>query len=210
MKTECLNIDGCFYPISHRRWGNCAEELLRYTSRYYIYTQSLLRNLSGSPDFNMAGYQAAGLNLAQRALMAQMLALPPVPEVAQDVVVLVGSRIRGEREPAPELVERYPVASVQPKQPVLVYADRPHEPHPDGASPLDPFISLASRLHLPYAVDGRHVRVPFRQLAKHLDSSNAQIRENLRDAVLYLHEGGYVLGSDGDAGEVEEPGVPNA
>ena len=208
MKADCLNIDGRFYPLSDRRWGNSAEELLRYTSRYYTYTQSLLRNLSESPEFNMAGYQAAGLSMAQRALMAQMLALPPVQEVARDVIVLVRSRILGEAEPSAELIERYPIVPVQPKQPVLVYADRPHEPRADGASPLDPFINLAARLHLPYEVDGRHLRVPFRLLVKHLDSNNAQIRENLRDAVLHLHEGGYVLSSDGEAGEDDESSAP--
>lgn len=203
MKTECLNIDGHFYPVSDRRWGACAEELLRYTSRYGIYTQALLRSLGGRQDFDLTGYQAGRLNLAQRALMAQMLALPPVPEVARDVMALVESVIAGETEPEPDLVERYPVTPVQPKEAALVYADRPHDTYPEDVAPLDPFISLASRLHIPYHLDGRRVKVSFRALAKHLDSSNPQVRENLRDAVLYLHERGYMLCNEAETADLD-------
>lgn len=196
MKTECLNIDGHFYPVSDRRWGACAEELLRYTSRYYIYTQALLRSLSRRDSFSMAGYQAGRLSVGQRALMAQMLALPPVCDLAQDIVRLVESVITGTHVPPQDLVARYPVAAVRPRDPVLVYADRRHAPHPADGAPLDPFISLATRLHIPYRLEGRHVQVPFKVLAEHLDSSIVQVRENLRDAVLILHEGGFLLRND--------------
>ncbi len=208
MKTDCLNIDGHYYPVSDRRWGGCAEELLRYTSRYYVYAQALLRSLASRFEFEMAGYQASRLNLEQRALLAQMLALPPVPELAVDVIVLVESVIVGEVSLSRELVARYPVTPVQPKKPVLVYADRPHEHLVTDTTPLDPFISLATRLHIPYSVEGHHVDVPFRVLARHLDSSLAQVRENLRDAILFLHEGGYLLRNDGETSEADSDRPP--
>lgn len=59
--------------------------------------------------------------------------------------------------------------------------------------PLDPFMSLAERLLMPVAIRDRHVEVSLHELAEHLDSGNATLRGNLQEAVVTLHNAGYVL-----------------
>jgi hypothetical protein len=62
-----------------------------------------------------------------------------------------------------------------------------------GISPVAPLQNLARRLGIPIEIKGKEVRVPFRILARHLDSPNPTIRRNLQEDVLMLHDGGYRL-----------------
>jgi len=48
-------------------------------------------------------------------------------------------------------------------------------------------------LLLPVAVVEHHVEVSLHALARHLDSPNSRLRINLQEAVLMLHNGGYLL-----------------
>jgi serine kinase of HPr protein (carbohydrate metabolism regulator) len=64
---------------------------------------------------------------------------------------------------------------------------------PPAAAPLDPFMNIAERLQMPVAVRDHHVEVCMHTLADHLSSPNSALRTNLHNAVLDLHNAGYVL-----------------
>lgn len=179
----------------HRQWGGCAEELLHYTSRYYPYTEAFLRNLVARRDFRMAGYQAQRLSEQQRPLMLAILLLVPDRESGLDVVTLV-ERVRdGDAEVDRELLERHDerLQLIARSGGVM-----PHDhlyPHvlPEDLPPLDPFLAIAERLDVPVRVDGHRVDVPYELLVRHLDSPTPQVRDNLQQAVLWLHDAGYHL-----------------
>lgn len=179
----------------HRQWGGCAEELLHYTSRYYPYTEAFLRNLVARRDFRMAGYQAQRLSELQRPLMLAMLVVAPGRESGGDVVALV-ERVRdGDSGVDAQMLSRYrerlEVISHSGGV-VLPYAPQQHV-LPEELPPLDPFLAIAERLDVPVRVAGHRVEVPFELLARHLDSPTPQVRENLQQAVLWLHDAGYHL-----------------
>lgn len=178
----------------HRRWGGCADELAYYTSRYYPYTQAMLRVLARQPMFCMAGYQAERLAPDQRALMLGMLSLPPDRPVAGDIIRLVDAARAGRGVPA-LLAARYRTQCDRLRQGHGAAVCHPCEwsSPPAGLQPLDPFLALAARLGLPVAISGHRVEVPFDQLVPHLDSASPQVRENLHCAVLWLHDAGYRL-----------------
>jgi hypothetical protein len=195
-KAHAIKIDGNYYPRPNRRWGGCAEELFHHTSRYYHYTEAFLRNLSGNRDFLLEGYHAEQLSEPQRRLMAAILSMSPgqdTGEAAIRVVVLV----RGGREDVDEdLMERYRHRlHVIPLDGQSTDTHVFHEPvpPPEGLPSIDPFMAVAERLQIPVAVNGRYVEVSMRQLARHLDSPQPRIRENLQHAVLWLHDAGYHL-----------------
>ena len=54
-------------------------------------------------------------------------------------------------------------------------------------------MSLADRLLMPVAVRDRHVEVSLHELADHLQSPNSTLRTNLHNAIIALHNSGYVL-----------------
>jgi hypothetical protein len=179
----------------HRQWGGCAEELLHYTSRYYPYTEAFLRNLVARRDFRMAGYQAQRLSEMQRPLMLAILITQPGPESGADVVALV-ERVRdGDAGVDEVLISRH-----QERLELIAHSGVPAEPHPfqphvlpEHLPPLDPFLAIAERLDVPVRIAGHQVEVPYELLAQHLDSPISQVRENLQQAVLWLHDAGYRL-----------------
>ncbi len=182
-------------PHPHRGWGGCADELLHYTSRYHPYTEAFLRNLAQRRDFLMAGYQAEHLTNEQRALMLAMLCAPPTRTVARDIVRLVERARQGVDDTESRLCERYADAYEQVHRsghPLLSSALSTHQ-LPAGLAPQDPLLALAARLGMPVTVDGWRVELPFEQFAHHLDSPLPQVRENLQQAVLWLHDAGFRL-----------------
>jgi hypothetical protein len=182
-------------PRPHRHWGGCAEELLHYTSRYYAYTEAFLRNLVGRRDFRMVGYQAERLSGQQRSLMLAILISPPGRASGTDAVALV-ERVRdGNPVADPLQLNRY-----RDRLTLIAHHGglvRPHGLHdhalPGDLPPLDPFLALAERLELPVRVEGHCVEVPFEVLVRHLDSPLSQVRDNLQQAILWLHDAGYHL-----------------
>jgi hypothetical protein len=117
MLSPVKNIEGNFYPIFHRGWSGCAEELFHY-------------------------------------------------------------RIQLEKIPkGVNLVYKHNIASTKIA----------------GISPLDPFLNIAERLRLLVAVRGHHVELSLSNLAGHLDSPVSSMRTNLQNAILQLHEAGYLL-----------------
>ena len=187
-------VDGSFYPEFHPGWGGCAEELFHYTSRYFTYTEAFLRNLADQRQFSMSGYQATDLTTGQRRLLAAILADAPNCRSARDITQIIRGVINGETEPGKALSDHYqdPLKTI-PDQVELVYPGKSHHPENLQVAPLDPFLNMASRLQLPTAVRGRHVEVPLRELAQHLDSPNPSLRNTLHEAVLQLHFAGYQL-----------------
>lgn len=194
MKTLSRNIDGSFYPEFHFGWGGCAEELFHYTSRYATYTEAFLRNLADQRQFSLSGYSPAMLSDTQRRLMAAILFDPPDRRSARAITSIVRAARNGEREIEQDLLARYSVAlKIIPEGVTLVYAERTPRLQHEGVAPLDPFFNLAKRLNLPVAVAGHHLEVSLKQLAEHLDSSNATLRSNLQEAILRAHNAGYIL-----------------
>ena len=192
--TDFKNIDGHYYPSVHGGWGGFAEELFHYTSRYYATTEAFLRNLADDGRFSMSGYQAARLSAMQRDLMAAVLACRPEPQTAVTVISIVDSVLRGDSGVDAQLVAVYrqrlqDLPKIDIVEQHLAAGDRP----PPNIDPLDPFLSMAERLLMPVAVRERHVEVSMLALARHLDSANSRVRSNLQQAVIAMHNAGYVL-----------------
>ncbi len=192
--SDVKNIGGHYYPAPHPGWGGFAEELFHYTSRYYTTAEAFLRSLSGDDAFTMSGYKAAQLSDAQRELMAAILSCEPDATTALAVVAVVQRVGAGDPGVDRELFERYRDRLENLSRHATV------EVHPhfdacagDEAGPLDPFMSLADHLLMPVAVRDRHVEVSLHELAKHLQSPNSTLRSNLHNAVIALHNCGYVL-----------------
>jgi hypothetical protein len=194
MKTVSKNVNGSYYPEFHIGWGSCAEELFHYTSRYAPYTEAFLRNLADQRQFNFTGYVPAKLSEKQRRLMAAILYGPPERDSARALTAIVRAVRNGNPEVDEALMVRYrDRLKVIPEGVTLVYAERKPRIKRDEVAPLDPFLNLAKRLMLPVAVHDHHVEVSLKQLAEHLDSANATLRSNLQDAVLRVHNAGYIL-----------------
>lgn len=192
--SNVKNIDGRYYPDAHPGWGAFAEELFHYTSRYYKTTEAFLCSLAGQVAFSMSGYKAARLNDEQRELLAMILSHPPQVQSASDVIVIVEAVINGGDANDADLVTRYLATDEHPHPPQTV--ERPVHFVAEGedeVDPLDPFLSLAERLLMPVAVHDRHVEISLRELATHLQSPNSTLRTNLHNAVITLHNAGYVL-----------------
>jgi hypothetical protein len=173
----------------------CAEELLHHTSRYYSYTEAFLRNLSGERDFEMAGYRPERMSEEQRKLMGAILSGLPDRASGEAIVRLVEAVRAGRHDVDPDLRERYQeqIALVPHDATVAFDKDFHERDLPSNLPPLDPFLAIAQRLQMPVAVKGRRVEVSLRLLARHLDAPEHQVRENLQEAVVWLHEAGYHL-----------------
>ncbi|MGB5198457.1 MAG: endonuclease [Sedimenticolaceae bacterium] len=192
--TDSINIDGRRYPAFDAAWGGFAEELFHYTSRYYCATESFVRHLADDEAFSMSGYKAAQLSEAQRDLMAAVLSCTPDRPAGQAVVSVVSAVIRKEDGVEPVWAERFLHRLSQvPKEDMADHQYHvPAVPETDVA-PLDPFLSIAERLQMPVAVCDRHVEVSMKHLAQHLSSVNVALRTNLHNAIIDLHNAGYVL-----------------
>ena len=183
------------HPALNKGWGGCAEELVHHTSRYYSYTEAFLRNLAQRPDFRMAGFKADQLSDEQRLLMAAILSLPPGQETALDIIRIVKDVAEGESGVDAQPAARYQYRlEVVARHPLLLYEYGVHEAElPSDLPPLDPFLAIAERLNLPVRVDGHRIHLPFKVLAQHLDSPTQQIRDNIQQAVIWLHDAGFHL-----------------
>jgi len=192
--TGVKNIGGHLYPPFHPGWGGFAEELFHYTSRYFCATEAFLRNLSQDSSFAMSGYRAARLSTEQRDLMAAVLSCHPDREAGVTLVAMVSAVVQGDRGVQAAWVASYRerLDSVSRKD---VPAQRTHLQTDDaaGVSPLDPFLNIAERLQMPVAIREHHVEVPLHALAEYLVSPNSTLRVNLHNAVLQVHNAGYVL-----------------
>ena len=192
--TGLKNVDGHFYPPFHRGWGGFAEELFHYTSRYFCATEAFLRHLAEDGSFVMSGYKAADLSGEQRDLMAAVLSCRPDCETGATLIGIVSAVVREDPGVRQAWVELYRgrLDQVSRKE---IPAQRSHLPDCDTAdvSPLDPFMNIAERLQMPVAVREHHVEVPMHALAGHLVSPNSTLRTNLHNAVIQVHNAGYVL-----------------
>lgn len=186
------HVAGHYYPGFDSRWGGFSEELFHYTSRYYGVTEAFLRGLAERPAFSMAGYKAARLSEVQRATLATILGFPPDRETGQGVVLIVEAVIDGVPHVHDELLEQFPPKPLAdlPEAGLVGHASTPHAP---DVGPLEPWLSLAERLLMPVAVHEHHVEIDMRLLASHLDSPNSTLRSNLQQAIVNLHEAGYLL-----------------
>ena len=192
--TDIKNVDGHFYPPFHSGWGGFAEELFHYTSRYYFATEAFLRNLTEDDAFAMSGYKAAMLSALQRDLMAAVLSCAPDRDSGAAATSIVSAVVRREPGVEPRWAERF-IDRLEgiPKHETLLGHGHPARESALGVSPLDPFMNIAERLQMPVAVRDRHVEICMHTLAGHLSSPNSAVRTNLHNAVLELHNAGYVL-----------------
>lgn len=201
--TDGKNIEGHYYPVVHPGWGGFAEELFHHTSRYYNATEAFLRNLIDDRRFTMSGYRAEDLSAPQREVVAAILAEGPDRARAAGIAAVVEAvRTHDPTVPA-DLAERFPPLSAQTLSTGQAEGHRHDHPIPSDAGPLDPFLNLAERLQMPVAIHDRHVEVSLHQLAEHLDSGNTTLRDNLQDAVIELHEAGFVLRNHPDLTHAE-------
>ncbi len=192
--NERKNINGHYYAEFHPGWGGFAEELFHYTSRYYFATEAFLQNLSGDRDFKMSGYKAPQLSDSQREVLAAVLSQPPDERGAAVVISVINAVLRRDPGVDPGQVADY--LPQQEKPPVVANAEgswHPQRHRSACASPLDSFLSLAERLQMPVAICEHHVEISLHQLAEQLQSANATIRCNLQEAVIQLHNAGYMI-----------------
>ena len=192
--SDLKNVNGHFYPPFHKGWGGFAEELFHHTSRYYVATEAFLRILSQDRDFVMSGYEAALLSMVQRDLMAAVLSCRPDRQSAGAAVAIVSAVICGNPGVEAAWVEIYRgrLDDAARHESLVEHAHVPSQVASE-VSPLDPFLNIAERLQVPVAVHGHRVEVSLHDLAVHLDSPSSALRTNLSNAVLQLHDAGYVL-----------------
>jgi len=142
----------------------------------------------------MSGYRATDLSTRQRDLMAAVLSSGPDQRSGVVVIKIVTRVLRGQPG-----VDQSSVQQFQGRLDEAVskagFAQHGHPRAGDdpGVAPLDPFLNIAERLQMPVAVREHHVEVPLHALAEHLDSANSVLRTNLHNAVVQLHNAGYVL-----------------
>ncbi len=191
--SDARHIDGHYYPPFHSGWGGFAEELFHYTSRYFFATEVFLRNLVDDREFTMVGYKANRLGERQRELMAWQLAESPQLASGLAIVRIVETVKDGSMEVDEVLLAACRARAPQPDAETLVQRSHGAVAQGEGGEPFDLFLNLAERLLMPVAVRDQHVEVSLQELAHHLDSGNAALRSNLQEAVVRLHEAGFVL-----------------
>ena len=192
--SDVRNIDGHLYPAAHPGWGGFAEELFHHTSRYYKTAEAFVRSLTGDEAFTMSGYSAQCLSPSQRELMAAVLSSEPRASTAHAVISIINSVLGGQSDVDPAVAERFHgrLEDLSRSDAAIPRTHFESEGLND-VGPLDPFMSLADRLLMPVAVRDRHVEVSLHELANHLQSANSTLRTNLHNAIIALHNSGYVL-----------------
>ena len=188
------NITVHFHQPFHWGWGGFAEELFYYTSRYYFATEVFLRNFAEDETFSMAGYKAECLSTQQRDLMAAVLSHEPGQHTAATVISIVSAVVLKAPGIEQEWADSYMCRQEHPHGGETLGKRRYWQgDETSDVPPLDPFLNIAERLQLPVAIRGHHVEISLHLLAGHLDSSNSTLRTNLQNAVLQLHNAGYIL-----------------
>lgn len=188
------NIGCHFHPPFHWGWGGFAEELFYHTSRYYFATEVFLRNLAEDKTFSMPGYKAENLSAPQRDLMAAVLSHEPDRQAGSSVISIVSAAMLKNPDIEESLAELYMGQSEKPHSGEMPVQRRYfHSREKKDVPPLDPFLNIAERLLLPVAIRGHHVEISLHLLAGHLDSPSSTLRTNLQNAVLQLHNAGYIL-----------------
>ena len=141
----------------------------------------------------MAGYKASSLSSRQRELLAMLLAGPPGRERGLEIVCIVEAVKAGRGEVDEARLQAYREQAPRPDIDDIVQRSHAGEPVAGDVEPFDLFLSLAERLLMPVAVRDRHVEVSLHAVARHLDSGNSALRSNLQNAIVQLHEAGFVL-----------------
>lgn len=176
---------------------HCAEELLRHKSRYYPYAEHFLAKLANCPEFSLSAYDARSPTPEQRLILMGLLRERPSTAVGRSIIQLVEAVIQGRDDMDQALLEKYSQSIEVAAPSIPGHTFRQSDKHLDESiSPTGPLLSMASRLGIPIEVKGSEVRVPMRILARHLDSPNPTIRQNLQDSILLLKQGGYRLIND--------------
>lgn len=190
--TRCNYIEGHYYEKFHSGWGSFSEELFFYTSRYYGVTEAFLRGLSGLHDFSMNGYKAKSLSELQKPVMATILTTAPDQETSLAVVTLIEKVIKREVDVDKHLLEKFPPKETH-KMPVEVHGPKQHCTHHVDISPVEPWLSIAERLQMPVAVRHHHIEIDMLVLARHLNSTNETLKNNLHNSIIELHNAGYEI-----------------
>jgi hypothetical protein len=178
-------------------FNHCAEELLRHKSRYYLYAERFLARLANSPGFSLSAYDARSLTPEQRVVLTGLLQERPTAAVGRSIVQVAEAVIQGKEEVDQKLLNKYTRCAKAISPSLSKHTFKQIDKTLDGSiSPTGPLLSMASRLGIPIEVKGKDVKVPMRILARHLDSPNATIRQNLQDGIHMLKQGGYRLIND--------------
>jgi len=190
--TRCRYIEGHYYEKFHPGWGSFSEELFFYTSRYYGVTEAFLRSLSELPDFSMNGYKARRLSDLQKPVMATILATEPDRETSLAVITLIEKVIKREVDVGTNLLEKFPPKSAH-EIPVEIHGPQQNCTHHVDISPVEPWLNIAERLQMPVAVRHHHIEIDMLVLARHLNSTNETLKNNLHKSIIDLHNAGYEI-----------------
>jgi len=167
-------------------WEPCMHELLFYTSRYASVAEHWLSQKAALPGFTLEGYRAQCLDHGQRRFIAMLMAYPLTRELARAVCWSV-HQTAFQRAGCTDCDQRRCFTHC-PRH------ARTSTGFPQaGLVPHDPFMNMASRLHLKVVQQGRVISVCFHCLATWLDCPNPAIRTNLQAALSLLGACGYHL-----------------
>ena len=187
-----MNVGSCYLPPPHREWGQCAEELLFYTSRYSVHTQSCLVRLSGNSKVSLAGYQAEKLDPRQKFCMARLLSRPPSEAFAGAIIQLVEEVAGGGKSVPTGVLDL--LGNNQPIPYFRTLVSRPRQSSGlEQVSAEELIRHLASRYHFPLRLRGRVIWLDSERIDQLLHSRRAQIRRNMIEALRYLNRSGYLV-----------------
>ncbi len=180
-----MNLCGYRLPRLNPEWEPCMHELLFHTSRYAGAAEHWLGEISGQAGFTLDGYRAQCLSPAQRRFAAALMSYPLTPDTARSLCWFVRQAAR-ERLACADCDATHFVHCTRHARAGAPYRNA-------DITPWDPFLHLASRLHLRAARQGKVIEVCFCSLAEWLDCSNPVIRANLQDALSHLGAHGFRL-----------------
>ncbi len=184
-RTEAISMNLSGYRL-HRlnpAWEPCAHEILFHTSRYAGAAEHWLRDQADLPAFSLRDYRAQCLAPAQRRFAAVLMTYPLTVDTSRSVCWFVRQAASGRLACAACVAEDF------------LHCPRHARAEASLAevAPCDPFLNMASRLHLRARVEGKCIWVSFSRLVYWLDASNPVIRGNLQDALSLLGRHGYRL-----------------
>lgn len=184
-------LGGKVYPAPHPGFRGLFDELFFYTSRYYATAERQLQELSGWPDFRLAGYRAQTLDADTRCVLAGLLSERPNQAIARQVISLVDAHRMGLPVARP-LMRRYSccIRNAQPLAGVVHKGDCEVEV-------LERMQNFLRRFSIPCGVADRSLLVSWRRLLPLADSPNPRVRQLFHGLVIELHQAGYRLGLPG-------------
>ncbi len=187
-----MNVDNRFYPRPHPGWGQSAEDLFFYTSRYAHHSKRMLEKMCGRQATDTTGFRASGIDPAQRLKLAQVFACPPSVKNATRLLALI-SEFSGAAIKSGKINRR----SAKTPRPFMQDAlERPaHASASLQTHPLSELDYLAQRYHFVVNVKANTVWLDSECCNRLLQHGSVCVRDNLLEVLQHLNRCGYQVRS---------------